>query len=287
MSEGFPIAAEGAGAAPAGVGADYARYFDVVRNDPSDFTSWTLLLQACAKEEQFLAIATAYEAFLAEYPFCYAYWKKYADHVQRQASETALGPAPVIAVYERGVHAVAQSVDMWGYYCNFMSSLTLEMTTTEAIRAVYRRAVAAVGSAPLSNTSKTCQLWNGLLRFEMEVARDPRHLGEAYHLLLRTPFRGFGAFLLRYEEWASSPAADLDSPDGAVSDAALEQLKADVRAAAVAAGDSSNSDSSRGLLPGDFEELPRKARVLHCVKTLHQLAQREQATRDPYEAPLG
>jgi len=257
-------------AAPAtpAVSAEYTRYFDIVKKNPVDFSTWTLLLKAC-DTEQYSAIATAFDAFLREYPFCYGYWKKYADHTQRQASATHLGPEPVIALYERAVAAVRYSVDMWGHYCNFVASLKDEHGSRDAVRAVYKRALEAVGSLPRSNSNKTNQLWNSLLRYEMEVAQDVRQVAKVYHLLLQTPFNGFGAFLVRYEEWAKSPLANFDSPEGAVSDDELSTLK-------------------QGLaLPDGFEQQSRAEQILHCVRVRHQAVAAVAAARTPYETPLG
>jgi len=59
----------------------------------------------------FLKSKKAYDAFLAEFPLCYGYWKKYADHEARLGS-----PEKVVDVYERAVKAVTYSVDMWMNY---------------------------------------------------------------------------------------------------------------------------------------------------------------------------
>jgi pre-mRNA-processing factor 39 len=56
----------------------------------------------------------AYDAFLAEYPLCFGYWKKYADAEARHGQQEAAG-----MVYERGAAAVPYSVDMWAHYCAF------------------------------------------------------------------------------------------------------------------------------------------------------------------------
>ena len=111
-------------AAPATImaGEEYTKHFATVRKNPVDFNTWALLLNASASEK-YEAIVQAFDAFLSYYPFCYGYWKKYADHTQRNASANGLGPEAVIAVYERGVAAVPHSVDMWAHYCNFMSCL--------------------------------------------------------------------------------------------------------------------------------------------------------------------
>lgn len=56
-------------------------------------------------------IRQVYDAFLAEYPLCYGYWKKYAD---AEGKYVSLEEASL--VYDRGVAAVPYSVDLWGHY---------------------------------------------------------------------------------------------------------------------------------------------------------------------------
>ncbi len=60
-------------------------------------------------------LRAVYDAFLALYPLCYGYWKKYADAELKRggSAETAA------AVYERGVASVPYSVDLWGHYAAF------------------------------------------------------------------------------------------------------------------------------------------------------------------------
>lgn len=57
-------------------------------------------------------IQRAYDAFLAEFPLCYGYWKKYADHEAKLGS-----PEKIVEVYERAVKAVTYSVDIWMHFC--------------------------------------------------------------------------------------------------------------------------------------------------------------------------
>ena len=63
-------------------------------------------------------VRAAYDAFLAEYPLCYGYWKKYADAELRHGSAEAAA-----AVYERGVVATPYSADLWGHYAAFKKGL--------------------------------------------------------------------------------------------------------------------------------------------------------------------
>lgn len=65
-------------------------------------------------QNNILKIRKVYDAFLAEFPLCYGYWKKYADH------EANLGSIDkVVEVYERAVQGVTYSVDIWLHYCIF------------------------------------------------------------------------------------------------------------------------------------------------------------------------
>lgn len=68
-------------------------------------------------QNNILKIRKVYDAFLAEFPLCYGYWKKYADH------EAHLGSIDkVVEVYERAVQGVTYSVDIWLHYCIFAIS---------------------------------------------------------------------------------------------------------------------------------------------------------------------
>ncbi len=70
------------------------------------------------------SIREAYDGFLAEFPLCYVYWKRYADH------EAAAGSAQdkVSEVYERSVEAFPHSVDLWTYYCTYLAERLADPT---------------------------------------------------------------------------------------------------------------------------------------------------------------
>ena len=78
-------------------------------------------------------IRAAYDAFLAEYPLCYGYWKKYAEAERRHGSSeadaaggsgssSAAGVAAATAVYQRGVAAVPHSAELWVAYAAMLQS---------------------------------------------------------------------------------------------------------------------------------------------------------------------
>jgi pre-mRNA-processing factor 39 len=71
-------------------------------------------------------IRNAYDAFLAEFPLCYGYWKRYAESERRHGSTEAAA-----AVYERGVAATPYSTELWVAYTALLLATDAE---TEAVR---------------------------------------------------------------------------------------------------------------------------------------------------------
>ncbi|XP_054806483.1 pre-mRNA-processing factor 39-1-like isoform X2 [Prosopis cineraria] len=100
----------------AAMSAEEDRLWNIVRANSLDFNAWTSLIEETEKaaENNILKIRKVYDAFLAEFPLCYGYWKKYADHEARLGSIDK-----VVEVYERAVQGVTYSVDMWLHYCIF------------------------------------------------------------------------------------------------------------------------------------------------------------------------
>ncbi|KAI3870204.1 hypothetical protein MKX03_025800 [Papaver bracteatum] len=99
------------------------RLWSIVKSNSLDFNAWTALIEETEKvaEDYISKIEKVYDAYLAEFPLCYGYWKKYADHVARLASVDK-----VLEVYERAVVSVTYSVDIWLHYCVFSMSLNNE-----------------------------------------------------------------------------------------------------------------------------------------------------------------
>ncbi|KAK0086782.1 hypothetical protein PV325_002502, partial [Microctonus aethiopoides] len=60
------------------------KYWKAVNEDPSDFTGWTYLLQYVDQENDAEAAREAYNKFLERYPYCYGYWRKYADYEKKK-----------------------------------------------------------------------------------------------------------------------------------------------------------------------------------------------------------
>ena len=90
-------------------------------------------------------IREVYDAFLAQYPLCFGYWKKFADAEARHASADAAA-----AVYERGVAAVPYSVDFWGHYAAFKAANGASQEDVRRWDSPHARPVSELGRVPSS-----------------------------------------------------------------------------------------------------------------------------------------
>lgn len=55
----------------------------VVKADPWNFDGWTKLLQYAETNADIGSAETAFDGFLKRFPFCYGYWRKYAELEKR------------------------------------------------------------------------------------------------------------------------------------------------------------------------------------------------------------
>uniref|UniRef100_A0A8C6U805 Pre-mRNA-processing factor 39 n=1 Tax=Neogobius melanostomus TaxID=47308 RepID=A0A8C6U805_9GOBI len=78
---------------------DLERLWKAVHDRPQDFTSWTDLLQYCEQENNVATSHEALEAFLARYPLCYGYWKKFADLERRAGNGSKAEEVPASIKY--------------------------------------------------------------------------------------------------------------------------------------------------------------------------------------------
>lgn len=62
------------------------KYWKAVKQDTEDFNAWTYLLLYVDSENDVEAAREAYDKFLARYPYCYGYWRKYADYEKKKGS---------------------------------------------------------------------------------------------------------------------------------------------------------------------------------------------------------
>jgi tetratricopeptide (TPR) repeat protein len=63
--------------------AELNDYWRPVQDDPYDFDAWTRLLQYVEQRDDPKIASEAFDSFLKRYPFCFGYWRKYAELERR------------------------------------------------------------------------------------------------------------------------------------------------------------------------------------------------------------
>ncbi|KAG1361886.1 pre-mRNA-processing factor 39 [Cocos nucifera] len=203
--------------------AEEERLWNMVRANCLDFNSWTALIDETEKvaEHDIIKIRKVYDAFLAEFPLCYGYWKKYADHEGRLD-----GVNKVVEVYERAVLAVTYSVEIWLHYCTFAISTYEDLDT---IRRLFERGLAYVGTDYGSHI-----LWDEYIRYE-ESHQAWTHLAMIYTRILEHPIQQLDRYYYCFKELAASrPLSEIRTPEEAAMAAATaetggESIEGEVR----------------------------------------------------------
>ncbi|KAH9325282.1 hypothetical protein KI387_005460, partial [Taxus chinensis] len=174
------------------------RLWGIVMKNASDFTSWTSLIQETEKTEDMEKICKVYDAFLAEFPLCYGYWKRYADH------EALVGSTEkVFEVYERAVQAVTYSVDIWMHYCTFATS---KFEDPNDARRLFERGLSFVRMDYLSHL-----LWDKYIEFEYSQ-QEWNCLAEIYTQILQIPIQQLDRYYESFKQLANSrPLAELQT----------------------------------------------------------------------------
>ncbi|XP_059616162.1 pre-mRNA-processing factor 39 [Phlebotomus argentipes] len=172
---------------------DLDKYWKAVNDDPTDFTAWTYLLQYVDQEVDIEAAREAYDAFLAHYPYCYGYWRKYADYEKRRGNKKKCEE-----VFERGLKAIPLSVDLWIHYLGHVKGNYGE--DESFVRSQFERALGACGLEFRSD-----KLWEAYIKWETEGKRVA-NVVSIYDRLLCTPTQGYNGHFDSFSEIVSNNA---------------------------------------------------------------------------------
>ncbi|OWR43072.1 putative PRP39 pre-mRNA processing factor 39 protein [Danaus plexippus plexippus] len=245
---------------------DLDKYWKVVNDDPTDFTGWTYLLQYVDQESDAEAAREAYDAFLSHYPYCYGYWRKYADYEKRKGSKKKC-----LEVLERGLKAIPLSVDLWIHYLNHIKTTRTEDHTF--IRSQYERAIEACGLEFRSD-----RLWESYIKWEAENG-SALNVTNIYDRLLATPTLGYTSHFDNFQEHVMSEPAC-----GAVSAEELVRLRAEVRDSAPAQPPPDLPPGEDvGRLASEDEAQAIKERIIAARRKVHKTTGEEVAARWAFE----
>jgi len=153
---------------------DLEKFWRPVIESPKDFQAWTSLLQYVDHENDVSVARESYDSFLRRYPYCYGYWKKWADYEKKKAMKKDCEK-----VFERGLTAVPLSVDLWLHYLNYCR--VHHAAQESFVREQFDRGLVACGLEFRSD-----RLWELYINWELE-RDDLRRVFQIYDKLLVVP----------------------------------------------------------------------------------------------------
>lgn len=236
--------ADASAAQEPGLPADYERLFKVVEDNPEDFNGWVYLLQYVEQENHLEASRTAFDAFFLHYPYCYGYWKKYAD-IEKKHGYVHMADE----VYRRGLQAIPLSVDLWLHYITFLreNQDTSDGEAENRIRASYEHAVLACGTDFRSD-----RLWETYIAWETEQGKLA-NVTAVYDRILCIPTQLYSQHFQKFKEHVQS-----NNPKHFLSEEEFVQLRVELANANKPSGD----DAPGEELPPGTEDLPDPAKPM-------------------------
>ncbi|KAI1720983.1 NRDE-2, necessary for RNA interference domain-containing protein [Ditylenchus destructor] len=169
-----------------------------VKDNPYDFDSWTRLLKLVEKVDDIKYAREAFDSFLKRYPYCYGYWKKYAE-LERQHKHYE----KCLTVYERGLEAILLSVDLWLSYIAYVKEIAQgQRQAASKIRDVYMRALEGCGLEFRSD-----KLWEEYVEWEIQNGEIEK-AAVLYDVMIITPTIGYASHFEKYKHFVHSYEPD-------------------------------------------------------------------------------
>ncbi|XP_077319687.1 pre-mRNA-processing factor 39 isoform X1 [Lithobates pipiens] len=174
---------------------EFDKYWKAVEANPEEFTTWTYLLHYIEQENHIYAARRVFDMFLAHYPYCYGYWKKYADLERRNNNIMEADE-----VYRRGIQAITLSVDLWIHYLQFLKE-TLDPADPETCNTLRGTFEHSIMSAGLDFRSD--KLWEMYIAYETEQG-NLSGVTSIYSRLLSIPTQLYAHHSQRFKEHIQS-----------------------------------------------------------------------------------
>ncbi|TPX35014.1 hypothetical protein SmJEL517_g02463 [Synchytrium microbalum] len=191
--------------------SEWDRFWDIVTKNPDDFTSWEFLIRlaetsgggltADSPESDIVNLRHCYDTFLAKFPLCFGYWKKYVDW-----ENLLKGKDKAVETFERGVLAIHNSVELWTQYCQFR--VENFPADEDSCRMLFERAVASVGYDFYSHS-----LWDKYIEWE-ESKGQVTNVVRILDKLIAIPLHQYARFFEKYLQFMGArPPAELVPAD--------------------------------------------------------------------------
>ncbi|KAF6773318.1 hypothetical protein AHF37_07751 [Paragonimus kellicotti] len=165
----------------------FSKLWRKAHDNPTEFTAWTTLLDLVEKQQNIDHARKAFESFFQHFPYCYGYWKKWADMEKRKGDKERS-----LEVYMAGVKAIPLSVDLWTAYLDAAMECYHGHEEYETkMRSLYEEALDAAGLEFRSDA-----LWEHYISWESGHNRLV-NVVDIYTRMLQTPTQ------LYFQNWDS------------------------------------------------------------------------------------
>uniref|UniRef100_A0A183BT97 Suf domain-containing protein n=1 Tax=Globodera pallida TaxID=36090 RepID=A0A183BT97_GLOPA len=169
-----------------------------VKEDQYDFDAWTRLLKIVEKVNDEKQARNAFDGFLRRYPYCYGYWKKYADFERSNKHYEKC-----LTVFERGLESIPLSVDLWLAYIAYVKEIAQgQRQATSKIRDVYTRALEACGLEFRSD-----KLWVEFIDWELTNAELDKAM-VLFDVLIVTPTALYASHFEKFKNFVHAHEPD-------------------------------------------------------------------------------
>ncbi|KAJ3344106.1 PRP39 pre-mRNA processing factor 39 [Gonapodya sp. JEL0774] len=254
-------------------GVRWDRLWETVTKDSSDFSSWEGLIRLAeavdgglnpqSPPEALQRAQTVYDHFLAKFPLCFGYWKKYADlEMAVEGAQVAEG------IFERGIQSIHNSTELWTHYITFKIEHTKD---DDKIRELFERGAAAIGLDFMSHP-----FWDKYLEFE-ESRHEHGRMLSVLERVIRIPLHQYARFFEKYSQLSvTRPVAEILTTEE------YNRLEAEIRAVPVALKE---GEQPRDRTAAEFD-LELRQRI-HALKSeIYMNTQAEVMKRWVYEGEI-
>lgn len=175
--------------------SEFDKFWQAVKEDSSDFAGWTYLLQYVDQEDNVENAREAYNKFLELYPYCYGYWRKFADFEKRNNNKEECE-----IVFQRGLRAIPLSVDLWIHYMTYLK--THHADDVDRIRSKFEEGLEMCGLEYRSD-----RLWDHFIKWEIDQNKL-HHAFNIYNRLLSNQTLGHLQHFENFKEFVNKYGPD-------------------------------------------------------------------------------
>ncbi|KAM9967897.1 hypothetical protein ACTFIW_009181 [Dictyostelium discoideum] len=161
------------------------KLWKIVQTNPLAFNQWTFLIGVIEKTNDIEKIRKVYSEFLNEFPLCFLYWKRFADHEYAHNNTTQS-----IEIFEKAVLSIPHSVDIWLNYCTHLIDKSYPV---DEIRSVFKRGINIIGTDYQSG-----KFWEKYIEFEM--GQENNELASIFNSILKIPLENLQIFNEKFKD---------------------------------------------------------------------------------------